>query len=159
MKVDSDRNVANRRLISGFLLSVVPTHVGVCLRLQYGGVGQGSFSARRYLRFGLSTSFHPITLLIDSYSVMVIQTNEGNYHDHFIYWQRCRFYHRFFHDPKNTTVTRQRVKPKSPTNYRPPVLPKRPPATPKQAKKYNNIVDYLYHKNGMIRNATYTSTS
>ena len=29
----------------------------------------------------------------------------------------------FFHDPKNTTVTRQRVKPKLPTNYRPPVLP------------------------------------
>ena len=57
----------------------------------------------------------------------------------------------FFHDPKNTTVTRQRVKPKLPTNYRPPVLPKRPPATPKQPKKYNNIVDYLYHKNGMIR--------
>lgn len=57
----------------------------------------------------------------------------------------------FFHDPKNTTVTRQRVKPKLPLNYRPPVLPKTAPPTSQPSKKYTDFVDYLYHKNGITK--------
>lgn len=49
----------------------------------------------------------------------------------------------FFHDPKNTTTTRQRVKPKLP--------PVTQPVKPIPARRFNNIVDYLYHKNGMVR--------